>query len=118
MSRNLRESRKYIRLDRSFSVGLHKVGVQTSFEGFTKNISQGGALVLTKDWRAFQKDDQVLLTFYLPPDFTGQDAVIRLLGVGSIRRIDHRNEGVRVQFNKELRQFEIVQWQKLLRKTH
>ena len=109
MSRRLREFREYLRLDRSFSVSLHKVGVHASFEGFTENISQGGAfIILTKDWSAFQKDDQALLTFCLPPEFTGQDTTIRLLGTGCVIRLDEECEGLGVQFNKALRQFERV----------
>ena len=108
MSRRLREFREYLRLDRSFQVSLHKVGVHASFEGFTENISQGGAFILTKDCSAFQKDDQALLTFCLPPEFTGQDEIIRLLGTGCVIRIDEECEGLGVQFNKALRQFERV----------
>ena len=108
MSRRLRESRKYLRLDRSFEVSLHKVGVRASFKGFTKNISQSGALIRTRDWRAFQENDQALVTFYLPPDFTGQQVDIRLLGTACVIRIDEESEGLGVQFNKRLRQFERV----------
>jgi len=108
MSRRLRESRKYLRLDRSFEVRLHKVGVHASFAGCTENISQGGVFIRTKDWREFREDDQTLLTFYLPPDFTGQEEDIRLLGTACVIRIDRENEGLGVQFNKRLRQFERV----------
>ena len=108
MSRRLREFREYLRLDRSFPVSLHKVGVHASFEGFTKNISQGGAYIRIEDWREFEKDDQALVTFYLPPKFTGQDVTIRLLGTAQIIRIDGDNESLGVQFNKALRQFERV----------
>ena len=108
MSRRLRESRKYLRLDRSFEVSLHKVGVHASFAGCTENISQGGAFIRTKDWGAFQKKDQALVTFHLPPDFTGQQVDIRLLGVACVIRIDEESEALGVQFNKRLRQFERV----------
>jgi len=108
MSRRLGESRKYLRLDRSFEVSLHKVGVHAFFEGLTKNISQGGAFIRTKDWSAFQENDQALVTFYLPPKFTGQDVIIRLLGTAIIKRIDRENEGLGLQFNERLRQFERV----------
>ena len=108
MSRRLGESRKYLRLDRSFEVSLHKVGVHASFAGCTENISQGGAFIRTKDWRLFQKNDQALVTFYFPPSFTGQDVTMRLLGTAIVKRIDRGNRGLVVQFNKTLRQFERV----------
>ena len=108
MSRRLREFRKYLRLDRSFAVSLHKVGVHASFEGLTKNISQGGAFIETRDWSVFQENDQALVTFYLPPKFTGQDVIIHLLGTAIIKRIDRENEGLGLQFNERLRQFERV----------
>ena len=108
MSGRLRESRKYLRLDRSFEVNLHKVGVHASFKGFTENISQGGAFIRTKDWGVFQKNDQALVTFYLPPDFTGQQVDIRLLGTACVIRIDEESEGLGVKFNKRLRQFDRV----------
>jgi hypothetical protein len=83
--------------------------VHSSFEGFTKNISQGGAFIRTKDWKAFQKNDQALVTLYLPSYFTGQDVTMRLLGTAIIKRIDQQNEGLGLQFNKRLRQFERIE---------
>ena len=109
MSRRLYESRMYVRLDRSFAVSIHKVGVQISFGGFTRNISQGGAFIQTEDWNTFRKDDQALLTFCLPCEFTGQDVPIRLLGTASVRRIDEESQGLGVEFNKVLRQFERIE---------
>ena len=108
MTGRFRDLRKYLRLERSFAVSLHKVGVHTSFKGVTKNISQRGAFIQTKDWSAFRKNDQALLTFYLPPNFTGQNLAVRLLGTGCVIRIDQENEGLGVQFNKRLRQFERI----------
>lgn len=105
MPREFSEARRHVRINRSFAVSLHKAGVLVSYEGLTRDISQGGAFIRTKDWREFAKDEQFLLTFYLPPEFTGQDAGIRLLGAATVKRIDQENEGLGVQFNKELRQF-------------
>lgn len=102
------ETREYVRLPLSFQVHLHKVGVHVSFEGITGNISQGGAYIRTKEWREFDSRDQTLLTFCLPPDFTGQNEAIRLLGTAVVKRIDKENEGLGVQFNKRLRQFERI----------
>ena len=101
------DSRKYLRLDRGFEVRLHKPGVHDDLDGITKNICQGGAFIRTKHWQRFKENEETLLTFYLPPDFTGQDDAVRLLGTAVIRRIDQDNRGLGVQFNKELRQFEI-----------
>ena len=100
--------REHLRLERSFVVNLHKVGVPVTYEGVTKNISQGGAFIRTKDWECFQENDQTLITFYLPPNFTGQDSTTRLLGAGQVTRVDSENGGLGFRFNKTLRQFEKV----------
>lgn len=106
MGERFREYREHLRLRRSFAVNLHKAGVPLTYEGTTENVSQGGAFIRTKDWESFQENDQTLLTFYLPPKFTGQDSVMRLLGTGLITRVDKENGGLGVRFNKMLRQFE------------
>ena len=103
------DSRKYLRLDRGFEVRLHKPGVHDDFDGITKNICQGGAFIQTEEWNTFQKGDQTLLTFCLPPEFTGQDVSIRLLGAASVRRIDAESRSLGVEFNKALRQFERIE---------
>ena len=76
--------------------------------GTTVDISQGGAFIETRDWSAFQENDQALVTFDLPPKFTGQDVIIHLLGTAIIKRIDRENEGLGLQFKERLRQFERV----------
>jgi len=50
----------------------------------------------------------VFLTFFLPPDFTGQRKIIGLQGDAVITRIDQENKGIAVEFIKALREFERI----------
>ena len=108
MGRSRPNSRKCVRVNFSLAVSLHKAGIPISFKGLTRNFSPGGAFITTTDWRAFQENDQALLTFYLPPDFTDQNTIFRLLGTAKIIRTDRDNEGLGVQFNISLKQFEKI----------
>ena len=101
-------SRKYIRVNYSLSVSLHKAGIPISFRGLTKNFSPGGAFITTTDWPAFQENDQALLTFDLPPGFAEHNTAICLLGTGKIIRIDRDSKGLGVQFNRSVKYFEKI----------
>ena len=101
-------SRKYIRVNYSLSVSLHKAGIPISFRGLTKNFSPGGAFITTTDWPAFREDEQTLLTFYLPPNFAEENTAIRLLATGKIIRIDRDKRGLGVQFNRSVEYFENI----------
>ncbi len=103
------DKRKHVRLRQYFKAKLSKTGVPDAIEGNTEYVSQGGAFIKTKDWHSFQPDDKTILTVYLPPIFTGQDATIGLQGSAVITRVDEENEGVAVQFIKDFKQFERIE---------
>jgi hypothetical protein len=79
-----------------------------SIEGITTNLSQGGAFIKSKDRHLCQAGAYAFLTFFLPPDFTGQNRTIGLRGEAIITRIDQENEGVAVEFINALRGFERI----------
>ncbi len=85
-----------------------KKGVDLSLDGMTVNLSQKGAFIKTKHYRSLQTGDPAVFTFFLPPDFTGQNKTVGLQGVAVITRIDQENEGVGIEFTKNLKQFEPV----------
>jgi hypothetical protein len=100
--------RKQVRIRQRFKTELLKDGIIHSFEGITASVSQGGAFIKTKDWNSFRTNDKTVITVYLPPFFTGQDATIGLQGSAVITRVDEDNEGVAVEFLKNFRQFERI----------
>jgi hypothetical protein len=71
-------------------------------------LSQKGAFIRTKHYRSFQTGEPGEFTFFLPPDFTGQEKIVGLQGDAVITRIDQDNEGIGVEFIKSLKQFERV----------
>jgi hypothetical protein len=73
-----------------------------------ENVSPNGAFIKTENWRLFHIDDQAQLTFFLPPEFTGQQDMIGLQGSAVITRVDEEQEGVGVAFVKALKQFEPI----------
>jgi hypothetical protein len=91
-----------------FRATLAKSGLPDGVEGQTENLSQGGAFVRTSDWRSFQVNDRALLTLFLPPAFSGQDATIGLRGAAIVTRTDEEKEGVALQFVRSFRQFERI----------
>ena len=105
MLRGRPNSREYFRLNVSCLVGLHTTRTPNFFKGVTKNLSPGGAFITTMHWRSFEENEQALLTFYLPADFTNQDATICLLGNAKVIRIDRDNEGIGVQFDRPINYF-------------
>jgi hypothetical protein len=52
-------------------------------------------------------DDQTEIIFFLPPEFTGQNNTLILKGPGTVRRVDGDRWGIAVEFQKELRRFEV-----------
>jgi len=102
------DQRKSPRIHQSFRVKFLRQGVEYTLEGTTANLSQKGAFIRTKDYRSFQTGEPGEFTFFLPPDFTGQDKVVGLQGNAVITRIDQDNEGIGVEFIKSLKQFERV----------
>ena len=102
------DQRKSPRIRQSFRMKLLRRGVDYTLEGMTANLSQKGAFIRTKHYRSFQAGEPGEFTFFLPPDFTGQDKTVGLQGNAVITRIDQDNEGIGVEFIKSLKQFERV----------
>lgn len=107
------DKRKQVRIKQRFKTRLSKEGMLHSLEGTTVSVSQAGAFIKTKDWHSFQTNDKTIITVYLPPVFTGQDATIGLQGSAVISRVDEDNEGVAVQFLKNFKQFERIDEMKI-----
>ena len=115
---NNRNRRKERRLGRQFAAMLQcRLGSDAPVEGVSENLSQGGALIKTKAWQSCRLNDQAIVTFFLPPDFTGQDTTIVLQGAAVVTRIDRDNETVGVDFVKNFRQFEQVTLPQVSRKV-
>jgi hypothetical protein len=79
-----------------------------SIDAVAQDLSPGGAFLKTENYHSLRVNDRALLTFFLPPDFTGQEGTIGLQGSAVISRIDQDNEGIGVQFVESLKQFEPV----------
>jgi hypothetical protein len=102
------DQRKSPRIRQNFQVKFFGQGVDHALEGMTANLSQKGAFIRTRHYRSFQAGDTGEFTFFLPPDFTGQNKAVGLQGNAVITRIDQENEGIGVEFIKSLKQFERV----------
>ena len=100
------ERRKNVRLNRHFPAKFCKVGVYFPIDGVTENIGACGAFIRLNDLHAFQLHDQIILTLFIPPSFSGQEETIGLQGPARIVRLSGDNEGVAVKFSRPLRQFE------------
>lgn len=104
----VREHRKNIRVRRKFQVRLLMEDLNPSIEGITTNLSQGGAFIKSKNRHSCQAGALAFLTFFLPPDFTGQNKTIGLQGDAVITRIDQENKGIAVEFINALRGIERI----------
>jgi hypothetical protein len=101
------DRREYPRLLETFKVNIGKTGQPSEIEGVTHDIAQGGALILTSQWRDFTPGELAELRFFLPPDFTGQQMMtVVLRGTGVVRRLDARRNGIAIEFLKSLRTFD------------
>ena len=100
--------RKSVRLNREFPVTLCKDGGECIVPGVSANLSQVGAFVQTSFWRLFEVNDETIVSFLLPPDFTGQDEIICLRGTALVKRIEQMNESIAVEFDKTFKQFQPV----------
>ena len=78
------ERRKYPRREQSFRVQVFKHGLDYAYEGTSLNVSQVGAFIKVENWRSFQVNDQAIIAFSLPPEYTGQNKIIQLQGEGVI----------------------------------
>jgi hypothetical protein len=110
----LAERRRNVRLNRHFSAKFCKVGVYFPVEGVTENIGPCGAFIKLNDLHAFQLHDQIILTLFIPPSFSGQKETIGLQGPGRIIRLIGDNEGVAVKFSRPLKQFERTDSKKMI----
>ena len=113
----VRDHRKNIRVRRNFPVRFFMEDLNLFIEGITTNLSQGGALIKSKNRHSCQAGALVVLTFFLPPDFTGQNETIGLQGDAVITRIDRENEGIAVEFIKTFREFERIDLPELHEKS-
>jgi hypothetical protein len=102
-----RDRRRNTRLHRQFVVHVRSL-TGSEAEGESDNVSQVGAFVKTERWGGFKARDEVVITFCLPPDFTGQDKPIGLRGEAIVTRIDPAHQGVGLEFARSFRQFEQV----------
>jgi hypothetical protein len=102
------DQRKSPRIRQIFQVKFLKQGIDLTLDGKTANLSQKGAFIRTKHWRFLQAGDPAVFTFYLPPDFTGQDKIVGLQGSAVITRIEEEDEAIGVEFVKNLKQFEPI----------
>jgi len=102
-----RERRRSTRLHRQFGAHIRcQTGARA--DGESENLSQGGAFIRTENWDLFKAHDEIVITFLLPPEFTGQDRAIGLRGEGVVSRVDSLREGVGIEFVRNFRQFEQV----------
>ena len=102
------EDRRHPRLSNSFRAKLSKAGLCSQIRGVTTNVSQGGAFIRTKYWNAFQLHDQINVTLFIPPSFSGQERTIGLQGRAAVIRLAEDDDGVAVRFASLFRQFERV----------
>jgi FHA domain/PilZ domain len=102
-----RERRRSTRLHRQFAAHIRcQTGVRA--DGESENLSQGGAFISTENWDLFKPCDEIIITFLLPPEFTGQARAIGLQGGAVVIRVDSVRQGVGIEFIRSFRQFEQV----------
>ncbi len=98
-----RDHRKNLKIKQDLQVELVKDGLDLKIEGTTVDLSHEGAFIKTTAWHSLQVQDRATVTFLLPPNLPGKDKTIGLQGEAVIHRVDQENEGVEVQFFKELK---------------
>jgi len=103
------DRRRNIRLNVQFLSQLRREGSDFDLGAVTDNVSQIGAFVKTEAWKTFQLSEQVEVTFFVPPSFSGQDVIIGLKGLAFIARLNERREGIGLEFTKSLKQFDPIQ---------
>jgi hypothetical protein len=98
--------RRDIRFHGQFPTKITGVEFDYSVRGTTKNLSQYGAFIRTKDWKKLEINDQVTVTMFIPSTFSSQNAASGLRAIANIIRIDEKSEGIAVEFISGLRQLE------------
>jgi hypothetical protein len=112
------DHRENRRIRRNFPVKLLMKGTDNiSIEGMTVNLNQSGAFIKVNKRLSFQAHAAAVLTFFLPPDFTGQNKTIVLQGDAVITRVDEENKGMEVEFIKTFREFERIDRRDLQEKS-
>ena len=112
-----KERRRHVRIQREFATQIFDAKRDYQTEGITENVSQSGAFVKTKDWRAFQAGDQTILLLFLPPSFIDSNKSVGLRGVAVIKRIDQVNEGIALEFAKDFQNFEKIENPQIARES-
>jgi hypothetical protein len=110
--REIGERRKSVRLSHHFSAKLSRLGLYFPIEGMTENVGPCGAFIKLNELHAFQLRDQIILTLFIPPNFSGQEKTFGLQGPARMIRLAGDNEGVAVKFSRPLKQFERTNNQK------
>ena len=99
------ERRKYTRTLSHFKIKIRLSHTSEEVNGVTQNLSQGGAFIMSPSWPVLQENQQAEMRLFLPPEFTGQNQTLTLTGPAVIKRIDKQQQGLAVEFLKELKTF-------------
>jgi len=100
------ERRQHYRLSRRLKTKITVPRTSAEIDGFTFNISQGGAFILSPLCSDLEVDDQVSIGIFFPPKMTGQSQTLILNGPAVVKRIEGNKEGAAVQFLINLKAFE------------
>ena len=100
------DRRKDLRFSQNFQTRARILPAAEQLSGNTHNLSQSGAFIISPSWSDFQVDDQTEIIFCLPPDFTGQNDILILKGLATVKRVDGYMSGIAVEFQKQLKAFE------------
>jgi len=100
------DRREDLRFSQNFQTKARILPAAELLSGITHNLSQSGAFIISPSWSDFQVDDQTEIIFCLPPDFTGQNDILILKGLATVKRVDGDMSGIAVEFQKQLKAFE------------
>ena len=100
------DRRKNYRLPKRLKTKITVPRTSAEIDGFTDNISQGGAFILSPLFTDLEVDDQVSIGIFLPPKMTGQSQTLILNGPAVVKRTESNKKGVAVQFLINLKAFE------------
>jgi hypothetical protein len=100
------DRREDLRFSQNFQTKARILPAAQQLSGITHNLSQSGAFIISPSWSDFQVGDQTEIIFCLPPNFTGQNDILILKGLATVRRVDGDMSGIAVEFQKQLKAFE------------
>ena len=92
------DRRNHMRAQQQLSAKLSRMGLYSPITGVTENVSKDGAFIKIKEAHALQPHDQIIVTFFLPPDLTGRPKTVGLQGAAIIQRVDHERGGIGLKF--------------------